>query len=331
VIAISEFTKREVVELLGVEADRVSVIPNGIEAAFKSGRRGPPARRRDLSARTRARGELRDARRLRVVGAGWGESISGLALRFDDEVASRRAALCTRPVRASAPVAEAMACGTPVVTSRGGATEETAGGAAVLVDPLDVDDIARGITDAIGRGDELRRLGLERARAFSWEAAAQATLWRSTRRRRDGVGSHRRGRDGASAPGDDVRPQPARHLPGATTGELRFAALTRHPELVPAGSSRYTSRGSQELRMAWSTARVLRDWRSPTPARSAAALPCPAVVTSTTSFERDSTAMGRVDRRVFRPSCRARPRRRARAFAVGADEGGHRRAVRRRA
>ena len=44
------------------------------------------------------------------------------------------------------PVAEAMAQGTPVITSRGTSTAEVAGGAAVLVDPLDVDDIARGLT-----------------------------------------------------------------------------------------------------------------------------------------------------------------------------------------
>ena len=49
------------------------------------------------------------------------------------------------------PVLEAMAQGTPVVTSGGTATEETAGGAAVLVDALDPDDIARGITEARAR------------------------------------------------------------------------------------------------------------------------------------------------------------------------------------
>src|SRR5262249_50103890 len=59
------------------------------------------------------------------------------------------------------PVLEAMACGTPVVTGAGGATEETAGGAAVLVDPLDPGAIAAGIEDAVARRDELRPLGLE--------------------------------------------------------------------------------------------------------------------------------------------------------------------------
>ena len=75
-----------------------------------------------------------------------------------------------------------MACGTPVVTSRGGATEETAGGAAVLVDPHDPEAIAAGIAEAVARRDELRRLGLERARAFTWDAAARATAERLPRR-----------------------------------------------------------------------------------------------------------------------------------------------------
>src|SRR5437867_2398684 len=72
------------------------------------------------------------------------------------------------------PVLEAMACGTPVVTSAGGATEEVAAGAAVLVDPLDPASIAAGIEQAAGRRDELRREGLERARRFSWADAARA-------------------------------------------------------------------------------------------------------------------------------------------------------------
>jgi glycosyltransferase involved in cell wall biosynthesis len=73
------------------------------------------------------------------------------------------------------PILEAMACGAPVVTSAGGATEEVAGGAAVLVDPLDADAIARGLDEAEARRDELRPLGLERAAAFGWERSAAAT------------------------------------------------------------------------------------------------------------------------------------------------------------
>ena len=73
------------------------------------------------------------------------------------------------------PVLEAMACGTPVVTSAGGATEEIAGGAAVLVDPLDVAAIAAGVEEALRRRDELRARGLDRVRDFSWDATAART------------------------------------------------------------------------------------------------------------------------------------------------------------
>jgi len=72
-------------------------------------------------------------------------------------------------------VLEGMACGTPVVTSAGGATEEVAGGAAVLVDPHDVAAIAAGIEEAETRRDELRGRGLERAAGFTWERVAAET------------------------------------------------------------------------------------------------------------------------------------------------------------
>ena len=73
------------------------------------------------------------------------------------------------------PVLEAMAQGTPVVTSRGTATAETAAGAAVLVDPHDPVDIARGIVEAVDRRAELVPLGLRRAVASSWTATAELT------------------------------------------------------------------------------------------------------------------------------------------------------------
>ena len=69
-----------------------------------------------------------------------------------------------------------MACGAPVVTSAGTAMEEVADGAAVLVDPLDVDSIRAGIERAIAERDELGRRGPARAAAFTWEAVAEATV-----------------------------------------------------------------------------------------------------------------------------------------------------------
>lgn len=74
------------------------------------------------------------------------------------------------------PVLEAMAQGAPVVTSRGTATEEVAGGAAVLVDPLSVDDIAAGIdrvlSDPSG-GRSLAARGRARAAELTWERCAE--------------------------------------------------------------------------------------------------------------------------------------------------------------
>jgi glycosyltransferase involved in cell wall biosynthesis len=70
------------------------------------------------------------------------------------------------------PPLEAMASGTPVVTSNVSSLPEVVDDAAVLIDPYDPESIADGIrrvlTDAGLRAD-LRRKGLERARAFSWE------------------------------------------------------------------------------------------------------------------------------------------------------------------
>ena len=75
------------------------------------------------------------------------------------------------------PPLEAMACGTPVVTSRISSLPEVTGGAALLVDPYSVDDIADGLERVLGDqtfADELRRKGRLRAASFSWERSVKA-------------------------------------------------------------------------------------------------------------------------------------------------------------
>lgn len=74
------------------------------------------------------------------------------------------------------PVLEAMAQGAPVVTSAGTATEEVAGDAALLVDPLDVDAIAAAIDrllDDRGLAAKLGEAAKERAAAFTWARTAE--------------------------------------------------------------------------------------------------------------------------------------------------------------
>ncbi len=76
------------------------------------------------------------------------------------------------------PVAEAMACGAPVLTSRGSSLDEVGGDAVVAVDPLDVAAIAAGLTRLLGDAslrDELRAKGLARAARSNWLQTAEAT------------------------------------------------------------------------------------------------------------------------------------------------------------
>ena len=73
------------------------------------------------------------------------------------------------------PILEAMSYGTPVVTSKGSSTQEVAGNAAVIVDPLDIASIASGVQQALNQKSELSHLGLKRASEMTWQATAVKT------------------------------------------------------------------------------------------------------------------------------------------------------------
>lgn len=77
------------------------------------------------------------------------------------------------------PIAEALACGTPVITSNTSSLPEVAGDAGILVDPVNPDEIADALSRLGGDGSFrtiLQGRALKRARSFSWEKTAEETL-----------------------------------------------------------------------------------------------------------------------------------------------------------
>jgi len=197
VLAVSEFTKRDVVELAGVPEDRIDVAPNAADTdVFRPD--GPRAEgefvlavgtlepRKNLPRLIEATAQL--GLELRVAGArGWGgvsaegSHVTWVGRPSDEELATlMRGALCLAYPSLwegfGIPVLEAMHCGTPVVTSSGSAMEEVAGDAAELVDPTDVESIAAGIERALRRREELTAAGLERAKRFGWTSTADAVV-----------------------------------------------------------------------------------------------------------------------------------------------------------
>ncbi len=152
--------------------------------------------RRVLEAftRWRARGGWRQAYRLLVAGRSLDPAVAGpgpvtvpdgvtLLDHVDDDalhILYAKADVLLFPAIYEGfglPILEAMALGTPVVTSVTGSAPEAAGDAAVLVDPFDTDAIARGLELATQPEEQsrLRSEGPLRARAFTWERTAAAT------------------------------------------------------------------------------------------------------------------------------------------------------------
>jgi glycosyltransferase involved in cell wall biosynthesis len=204
VITVSEFSRHEIVERLGVDS---TVIPNGVDGRFSpDADPGPAARALGLerpyvlalstrNARKNvgvlgAAAEALAERGIELVTAGSGRTYMrtgaappGRALGYVPEahlpgLYAGAAALALPSVYEGfgLPALEAMASGTPVVAADRAALPEVCGGAALLADPEDGDAFA----DALLRATEEERerlsaAGLERAAGFSWERSALLT------------------------------------------------------------------------------------------------------------------------------------------------------------
>jgi glycosyltransferase involved in cell wall biosynthesis len=197
VITVSEFSRREVQELLGVDA---KVVPGGVDERFRPDADPEPAKaalnlatpyvltvasriaRKNLASLT-ATARLLETRGIELVAAGGGRP----QFRSEDGPAGLRALghvpddhLPGLYAGASAFVLpswhegfgltclEAMACGVPVVAANAGALPETCGDAARYADPFDHDDIAQQVLAAID-DQALKAAGPQRASRFTWD------------------------------------------------------------------------------------------------------------------------------------------------------------------
>jgi glycosyltransferase involved in cell wall biosynthesis len=214
-IAVSRYTADDLVRREGIPASKIDVVYHGLDPVFvRPPNSGKPAEtespyvlavggvsprkntRRLVEAfgRWRARGGHRSRYRLLITGTSLdvdfeqngsalpeGVSLLGYVDKAELPGLYSGAAAFLYPgiyEGFGLPIIEAMASGAPVVTSQTGAAPEIAGGAAILVDPFQVESIEAGLESATvaEEANRLRELGRKRALSFEWSAAANATL-----------------------------------------------------------------------------------------------------------------------------------------------------------
>jgi len=212
IIAVSQSTASQVEQLLGVESSRIHVVPHGspygagVSAAPGAARRenlvlfvGVIQKRKNVGRLVKAFERLPAGWRLALAGASQGygaaeelRAVEESPRRADSDILGQLSGQQLAALYARArifafpsldegfgmPILEAMAHGVPVVTSQCSAMPEVAGDAALLVDPLNIDQLAHALTRLAGdeglREDLIAR-GRARVPRFTWDSAVAQT------------------------------------------------------------------------------------------------------------------------------------------------------------
>jgi glycosyltransferase involved in cell wall biosynthesis len=206
IVAVSQFTRGQVISLLGVAPEKVRVVHHGVRGLAL------PAVEREkivlhVGAMQKRKNIVRLVEAFETVDPSWRLVLAGSAGYGAEEILARIAASpasqrillpgYVSPAELAGwyaktavfafpsldegfgmPVLEAMAAGVPVLTSNRSALPEVAGDAALLVDPENGEALGHGLRDLTQRSelrDDLSRRGVERARLFPWEKAVAET------------------------------------------------------------------------------------------------------------------------------------------------------------
>jgi glycosyltransferase involved in cell wall biosynthesis len=197
VVVLSDFVRERAIAALGLDGERVHVVPHGVDHALFAPTHQPrepfllyPARpwpHKNHTLLFEAFAQLQaELPELRLILTGGGlEQLEPLpdgverrgVVPVDALAALYRTAAClvfpSLYEGFGLPPLEAMSCGCPVAAASAGAIPEVCGDAAIYFDPRDPSAIANGVREALALADELRELGLARAASFSWDDSAR--------------------------------------------------------------------------------------------------------------------------------------------------------------
>jgi len=203
IITVSQFTAEQVHRLLHVGWDRLRVVHHGVKIPTSRHNEPPRERivlhvgaiqaRKNIARLIEAFRILPKDWKLVLAGStGYGAErelskadervqITGFVNKHQLDNLYRRASVFVFPSLDEGfgmPVLEAMAYQVPVIASNASALPEVCGDAAILVDPLNTDQIAVELDRLVGEpqhAEKLRLRGLERARQFTWGTAVAKT------------------------------------------------------------------------------------------------------------------------------------------------------------